>query len=593
LKSCALLLLLILVPTMLSQAPTPATIRGVLVRWGSDEPVGQATIELRATNSATPVAITASQDSGAFMFSNIPTGSYRLLVLADGFAPSEYGQLRQNGIGTPVNVVAGDRNNLRMGIVPGAILAGRVTNQNGQPMVYSNVEILKATYDAAGQINPVLALTVTTNDFGDYRAFWLAPGQYIVRAGSSQLNNYGFNQGTLNPAGTDTTIPTALISQNSRPRAQTAPDAAGPESTIAPVLSSYYGGAPDAKNAQVVELRAGAETSGIDIRVAPVQFSRRVRVTGTVVSPTGQPNQDNYGVSIATWPEGQTTVLASVRSLTMRVPATNPNVRPGAMVYVMDNGKFEGAASSGFYQIRATQAPLSGRIVFEAANQDVNVTIPLHPPSSVSGRLQIEGRPNTGIDLTKLQVGIRTPPSTVFASPVAADGQFRIDSVIDGDYQISVLPLTPAQMPAGLENAYVKSIRVNNVDSLNSPIRIDGAQTISGMEIVLGAVGGSVDGRVVNAKQEVMDRATVVLLPLGPPPFREDRYGMMTTDKSGVFQFRGLPPGEYRLLAWEDVDPGAWFNPAFLAAYERYATSITLGEGKNQRLDVTVIPAGP
>jgi hypothetical protein len=123
-----------------------------------------------------------------------------------------------------------------MAIVPGGILAGRVTNLNGQPLVYSNVDILKATYDLKGQLTPVVALTVTTNDLGDYRAFWLAPGQYIVKAGSSQLNNYGFNQGTVNPAGTDTTVPTPLVFQNSRPRARTDPEAAGPESTIAPVL---------------------------------------------------------------------------------------------------------------------------------------------------------------------------------------------------------------------------------------------------------------------------------------------------------------------------------------------------------------------
>jgi hypothetical protein len=90
-----------------------------------------------------------------------------------------------------------------------------------------------------------------------------------------------------------------------------------------------------------------------------------------------------------------------------------------------------------------------------------------------------------------------------------------------------------------------------------------------------------------------MDRATVVLLPQGPPPFREDRYRVFTTDKSGQFQFRGLPPGEYRMLAWEDVDPGAWFNPAFLAVNERYATAMTLDEGKNQRIDVTAIPVSP
>jgi len=594
LKARNALLLLMLAPVLLSQTPAPATVRGVLVRWGTEEPVGQATLELRsATGSGAPAAISASQDNGQFVFPNTPAGTYRLIAFADGFAPAEYGQLRPNGSGGSITVAAGERKDIRIGLVPGGILTGKVTNINGQPMVYSNIEILKATFDATGQINPVVALSVTTNDLGEYRAFWLAPGQYIVRAGSSQLNNYGFNQGTLNPAGTDTTLPTPFIVQNSRPKARTDPESASPESTIAPVLSSYYGGAPDPKSAQVVEIRAGEETSGINIRVAPVQFSRRVRVTGTVVSPTGQPNQENYGVAISTWPEGQTTVLASVRALTTRVPATTPNVRPGAMVYVMDNGKFEGAASSGFYQIRATQGPLSGRVVFEAGNQDVNVVVPLHPPSTMSGRVRIEGGATTNIDLTKLQVAIRTPPSSNFSSPVAADGQFHIDGVIDGDYQVNVRPLVPGAVSAGIENAYVKSIRVNNADYLNSPIRVDGVQTIAEVEIVLGPIGASIDGRVLNARQEVVDRATVILLPQGPPPFRADRYRTMTTDKSGQFQFRGLPPGEYRVLAWEDVDPGAWFNPAFLAAYERNAAGVTLVEGKTQKMDVIVIPVSP
>jgi hypothetical protein len=590
LKARNTLLLLMLAPVLLAQTPAPATLRGILVRWGTEEPVGQATVELRsATGSAKPVAISASQDNGQFAFPNIPAGTYRLIAFADGFAPAEYGQLRPNGSGGSITVAAGQQTDLRMGIEPGGILAGKVTNSNGQPMVYSNVEILKATYDATGQINPVVALSVTTNDLGEYRAFWLSSGQYIVRAGNSQLNNFGFNQGTVNPVGTDTTIPTPLIFQTNRPRAQTAPEAASPESTIAPVLSSYFGGAPDAKNAQVVELRAGAETSGIDIRVAPVQFARRVRVNGTVVGPTGTPNQENYGVSISTWPEGQRTVLASITPLTKRVPSTNPNTRPGSMVYVMDNGQFEGAASSGLYQIRANQGPLSGRVVFEVSNQDLNVTVPLHAPSTLAGRVQIDG--NSNVDLSKVQVEIRTPPSSVFSSPVATDGQFRVEGVIDGDYEINLS--LPAPLPPGLENAYLKSIRANNSDALNNPFRIDGTQTVTGMVVVVGLVGGSVDGRVVNARQEVMDRATVVLLPQGPPPYRTDRYRTMTTDKSGLFQFRGLPPGEYRVLAWEDVDPGAWFNPAFLATFERYVTAITLSEGRGQTMNVTAIPVVP
>jgi hypothetical protein len=127
-------------------------------------------------------------------------------------------------------------------------------------------------------------------------------------------------------------------------------------------------------------------------------------VNGTVIGATGQPNQENYGLSILTWPEGQATPLASASTLTTRIPSTNPNSLPGAMRYVMDSGKFEGAASSGFYQIRATQGPLSGRVVFEAGSQDLNVTVPLHAPSSVSGRVRIEGGAASNVDLTKLQV---------------------------------------------------------------------------------------------------------------------------------------------------------------------------------------------
>jgi protocatechuate 3,4-dioxygenase beta subunit len=585
------IIFLTFVPVLLAQKPETATVRGILVRWGTEEPVGQATLELRSlAGAATSVAITSSQNNGQFEFPNIPLGNYRLIAFADGFAPTEFGQQRQNGSGRSLTVVSGTGNNFRIGIVRGGTIAGKVTNQNGQPMVYSNVDILKGAYDATGQLTPVVALTVTTNDLGEYRAFWLAPGQYILRAGYSQLNSYSY-QGTINPLGTDTTRVTPLVFQDSPPRANAAPATASQEPAITPVLSNYYGGAADPKNAQLVEVRSGTETAGIDIRILPIQFSRRVRLTGTVIGPPGGPSPDSFGLSISTWPEGQSTPLSSVRAITTRIPATNPNLAPGAMRYVLD-GKFDGSVSEGFYQIRATQDPYSGRVVFEAGNQDVNLTIPLHSPSSVSGRLQIEGGTSSAVDLTKLQVGIRTLPSSAFSSPVAADGQFRIEGVIDGDYQVYVLPSGPLPLSSGIESVFVKSVRVNNADTMSSSLRIEGSQAISGMEITLGSLGASINGRVVNGRQEAVDRATMVLLPQGSPPFREDRYRTVTTDKSGQFQFRGLPPGEYRVLAWEDVDPGAWFNPVFLSAYERYTTTIMLQEGKNQTMEVTAIPAG-
>jgi len=100
----ALLVLLILTPGLFAQTPKLATIRGTLVRWGTEEPVGQATIELRPSNGDASSAIAASGDNGAFVFPDMPAGSYRIVAFADGFAPAEYGQLRPNGMGSLLTV---------------------------------------------------------------------------------------------------------------------------------------------------------------------------------------------------------------------------------------------------------------------------------------------------------------------------------------------------------------------------------------------------------------------------------------------------------------------------------------------------------
>src|SRR6185295_5197320 len=92
-----------------AQTPPTATIRGVVLRWGNSDPVAQATIELRNTSGApAPASITASRQDGNFVFSNIPAGTYRILAMADGFAISEYGQLRQSGSGRPIVVGGGE-----------------------------------------------------------------------------------------------------------------------------------------------------------------------------------------------------------------------------------------------------------------------------------------------------------------------------------------------------------------------------------------------------------------------------------------------------------------------------------------------------
>jgi hypothetical protein len=83
-----------------------------------------------------------------------------------------------------------------------------------------------------------------------------------------------------------------------------------------------------------------------------------------------------------------------------------------------------------------------------------------------------------------------------------------------------------------------------------------------------------------------------VVLPPGQPPYRSDRYAVLTTGENGQFEFRGLPPGDYRLFAWEDVDNGAWFNSRFVSLYDRDSISLVLTEGQTRELEIVAIPAG-
>ena len=51
--------------------------------------------------------------------------------------------------------------------------------------------------------------------------------------------------------------------------------------------------------------------------------------------------------------------------------------------------------------------------------------------------------------------------------------------------------------------------------------------------------------------------ATVVLVPDQGRKFRIDTFKTAVTDADGKFQMQGIPPGSYRLFAWDDVSPNA------------------------------------
>jgi hypothetical protein len=102
-------------------------------------------------------------------------------------------------------------------------------------------------------------------------------------------------------------------------------------------------------------------------------------------------------------------------------------------------------------------------------------------------------------------------------------------------------------------------------------------------------VAGSVQNPTT---QQPAGEATVVLVPQEKERIeQEDYYRQANLGQDGRFTFKNLPPGQYRVFAWEDVESGAWMDPDFIKPVADRGASVTVEEGGQQTVDVKLIPA--
>jgi hypothetical protein len=81
-----------------------------------------------------------------------------------------------------------------------------------------------------------------------------------------------------------------------------------------------------------------------------------------------------------------------------------------------------------------------------------------------------------------------------------------------------------------------------------------------------------------------------VLIPDESQRGRKDLYRTMLTDDEGRFRFSNLPPGDYKLFAWEFTDELSWLDPDFLRLYEERGTPVRIQEGSSETREVRPLP---
>jgi hypothetical protein len=179
--------LFILIATLLLPAPLPQGPRGAVtgrvIVSGTTEPIADADIAIVTTEG---VLESTTDAAGRFAVANVPVGRQTVLIRADGFfiestSPNTPFAARAE---VPVTITAGGTPVAipNVSMVRSGIISGKVVDPQGNPLPFIRVQAFRP--DAAALNSGVVPDSGNrmTDDRGEYRMFFVPPGEYVIRA---------------------------------------------------------------------------------------------------------------------------------------------------------------------------------------------------------------------------------------------------------------------------------------------------------------------------------------------------------------------------------------------------------------------------
>jgi hypothetical protein len=255
------------------------------------------------------------------------------------------------------------------------------------------------------------------------------------------------------------------------------------------------------------------------------------------------------------------------------------DVAPGGYVVATGATVFLATLAQPDAELKPPATPLIGRAVVHVGEQDVdNVMVPLGDGALVTGTVRMAGGDSS--KLSPWPTLMLAPADGQGEEPVAAqvkaDGTFRIPRIVPDRYAVQV-----SGLPDGV---YVKSIHFEGRDITGDDLNLaSGAGGL--LEIVLSPDAAAVSGIVRGADGEAAAGAIVQVCA------GDDTVKYVSTNENGEYKVGGLPPGDYRILAWEEVEPGLSLSldASFRGRFESQIAAVKLGERAHSTVEVKVI----
>jgi hypothetical protein len=71
---------------------------------------------------------------------------------------------------------------------------------------------------------------------------------------------------------------------------------------------------------------------------------------------------------------------------------------------------------------------------------------------------------------------------------------------------------------------------------------------------------------------------------------RIDLFKTASSDSSGQFTIRGVPPGIYKVFAWRELERNIFLDQSFMERFETYGAPAHVDEGGHVNVTTTIIP---
>lgn len=489
-----------------------------------------------------------ADESGRFNFTGVQAGRYSVTAAVPGYVSPDDTNFGMRG--KTINVADGEKvENLDIEIKRGGVIAGRITDPQGRPVVEERVNLSKFDANNRPQSYFIYAMSYDgyqTDDRGYYRIYGLPEGRYLVSVG------YAETPGSA----------TITSRREFYPRV-------------------FYPNAASESEAKVIKVSEGSVAEDIDITVSDPKLTYDVYgrvvddgsgqpVAGVEVVIGGVTREGKYaggyaGSGARSGPNGEFRIFG---------------VAPGkCAIFARHDDSSGGGYISDPVIVDIGEEPLTG------------VEVRVRQGASLSGVVVIEGTndPKVSAKLSQIRLAahVRTtipgPPAPsrgVFAS-VNADGGFRLSGLQSGKALISIVGSSNS------DRFVIARIERNGAPAPDG-IDVDSGEQVAGVRVVLNYGAFAIRGEV-----KIVGGALPAGYRFFASPRRVDQPAQGLSgpeiDARGQFVIENLPPGEYEIRVVPYFYPdGQPLSPEIMRRISSVKERVVLSSANQQPITLVI-----